>query len=702
MTLMKDHFLFTALLTMLISCCGQVLLPLPSLAAQPALEQVAELLRQQIEEWKTPPLVEPLPPTRVDAVSISPTNPEAAPVSPAPDTTTTPQSAPITAPTTPPENTVKAPPPPKPKLRAGKDILRTAVMLVRFYENRAYRPAWTQDTEALLQAETLLETIQQSAEREGLRAGDYRLAKLGKLLEDVRAKSATTPALDPRTVADLDLLLTDAFFLYGAHVSAGKTNLDAMEAQWFEKRQKTDLVQVLEKALDSRHLDDTLQALPPRHPGYVSLRDALARYRDLAATGGWPRVPAGFDMRPGDHDERIPALRARLEISGELKAQAAPETDAAEEQPNGKKARKKRRSGNEEYDGTLEQAVKTFQHRHGLEPDGVIGGGTLAALNISVEARIRQIMANMERWRELPATLEERRVEVNIPNFTLDVVENDQAAMHMKVVVGKMVGKNNTPTFTAHMTHVVLNPYWHVPKSIAEKELFPLSRKNPQYFAKNKFVVRRVAVGEKQIPDPNATDGSLISTKVYQYLLKQAPGPKNALGRVKFIFPNPHGVYLHDTPSKDLFNRTVRTYSHGCIRVERPLDLAEHLLRDTAKWSRGSILATIDRQKEKTVWLPEAISVHIQYWTAWVDADGIVQFRNDIYGYDKVPEVRLPTSTPKKPRPAPAPAAPPLLQEAQSIPPLPSEPQPTLQSDSPPQAPASSPPESPTEVQRTL
>jgi murein L,D-transpeptidase YcbB/YkuD len=305
------------------------------------------------------------------------------------------------------------------------------------------------------------------------------------------------------------------------------------------------------------------------------------------------------------------------------------------------------------FDEATEQAVKNFQRRHNLTPNGIVTAETLAALNISADLRAKQIARNLERWRRLPRDLGHRYIAVNVPNFTLEVVENDRPVMDMKVVVGKMIEDRSTPTFSAQMKYIVLNPYWNVPKTIAEKELFPLSRKNPQYFAKNNFTVTRIPTGEKQIPDPNAADGSMISVPTYQYRLRQGPGPKNALGRVKFMFPNDHSVYLHDTPSKELFNRTVRAFSHGCIRIEKPIELAAYVLHGSPKGTPEAIQATLKRRKEQTVWLPEPIPVHIQYWTAWVDDDGGLQFRNDIYGYDRLPGVhRLPTNTVKKRRPA--------------------------------------------------
>lgn len=657
----------------------QILTPRYSIAATSVLDQASELLRQQVEVWKTPPATtEPTPPA--EAPEDGAVNPASNPPQQTSDTTNNPQPTSEAAPRVSHPGKPAKTPRPKLTLTASDDTVRAAAMLARFYEGRDYRLAWSNETGPQPHAEVLLDTIQAEAPREGLQVSVYRLPKLKKLIQDIRNQVASQQGPDPRLLTDLDLLFTDAFLTYSTHLSVGKTNFDALDTQWFEARQKTDLPEALQKALSARQLQKTLEALSPQHDGYIRLRDALARYRDLAASGGWPRIPAGFDLRPGDHDARIPILRARLQLTGDLEKQEPINAVSSEKHSHkSEKARKKKYSGSDEYEDSLVHAVKAFQRRHGLGADGVIGGGTLAALNVSVETRIQQILMNMERWRMLPHDLGKRRVEVNIPNFTLDVVENEKSTLHMKVVVGKMLEKRTTPTFSASMTHVVLNPYWHVPKSIAEEELFPLSRKNPRYFSDHKFIVRRVEAGEKQVPAPNASDGSMVSTKVYKYLLKQAPGPKNALGRVKFMFPNPHGVYLHDTPSKDLFNRTVRTYSHGCIRVEKPVDLAEHLLRENAKWTRESILSTINQQKEKTVWLPEAVPVYIQYWTAWVDTDGAVQFRNDIYGYDEAPGAKLPVTSPKNPRPDPTPVAQPTLQEAQ---PTPSEtpPSPRLES----------------------
>lgn len=648
------------LLVLFLLCCPGAT-PLWGQTNQSTTGQANELLRRKIEAWKTPlPVLIAVPICKDPIAALL----QADPSTPKADDENICQA------TVAPAFTTAQPKKPsklaQQKLMVGADVLRTVVMLARFYEGRGYQLAWSTDSGPLPHATALLDAIQAQAEQEGLQAKNYRLEKMQNLVQDLSDKGKTQAPLDPRALMDLDLLLTDTFLLYGAHVSLGTPRWTALDAQWFLDHQKTDLVLALQHALATNRVADTLKELPPWHSGYTKLRDVLAKYRELRARGGWPHVPPGFDLRPGDQDDRIPALRARLQITGELTPSPSPDNAPSNGSTNRKKERNLHLLYRNIYDPPLVQAVKRFQKRHGLAVDGVVGGRTLATLNVSITTRIRQIIANMNRWRELPNNLGDRYVAVNIPNYTLDVIDNGQSTMHMKVVVGKMVERRYTPTFSASMTYLVLNPYWHVPKSIAENELFPLSEKDPSYFAKNNFVVHRVPIAEKQVPDPTATDGSTIAQTVYQYRLKQAPGPKNALGRVKFMFPNPHGVYLHDTPSKELFNRSIRTYSHGCIRIEKPLELAEYLLRGTEKWTRDEILATIARSKEKTIPLPEAIPVYIQYWTAWVDDAGDIQFRNDIYGYDDVPGARLPVSPPKNPRPQPMPAVRPHLQEAQA------------------------------------
>ncbi len=615
------------------------------LFAQLTPDPVAEIIRTQLEARKPPPLEpEPVvapppadvsvPPPTLDA-NADPANDTA------PDTADTDTSAPTVAPA-PPVRLVRFIPP---KLYAGKELIRAVTLLTRFYEGREYQPAWTTAAGLLPQGEVLLSVIQEESGREGLHASDYHLAKIKAVLADLHlGQTNSQKAPDPALLADLDFLLTDAFLLYGANVSLERVNLNVLDEKWFAKNKETDLVPLLQNALTTNRLVDTIKSLPPQQDGYIRLRDAFARYRDIAAHGGWPTIPAGPALALGASGPRVAKLRAHLVASGDLSTALA---NTPETLFDGSGRQSQNAAPEATFDQDVEQAVQKFQRRHAVNASGVVSGETLALLNISAETRVRQIAINMERWRSLPQDLGHRHIAVNVPNFTLEVVENDHPVLDMKVVVGKMIEERATPTFSANMTYVVLNPYWYVPKNIAEKELWPLHQRNPQYFGRNNFDIHRIPIGYKQVADPNATDGAKKSVRVYDYVIRQGPGPKNALGRVKFMFPNAYSVYLHDTPSKDLFNRTVRAFSHGCIRIEKPLDLAEYILRDAPKWSKKAIQATLRRDKEQTVYLPEPIPVHIQYWTAWVNDEGELQFRNDIYRYDRlIPGSRLPKSPP--------------------------------------------------------
>jgi murein L,D-transpeptidase YcbB/YkuD len=629
-------------------------------AAQPLPGSLSEIIRKRLEVRKPPEPeltfspAEPLDPNGMPATDTIKTEDANGKQKSASPSSANEQGYPLQA--SHPQIPSLLVPPPKPikfippKLYVGKEPLRSAAMLTRFYEERTYQPAWTTSTEVLPVVDIFLRTLQEEAEREGLQPKDYHLVKITALLTEVRTGTGTAKPNIPDTLVDLDFLLTDAFLRYGADVSLGEVNLNSLNETWFEKNGETDLVPVLQHAIHTNTIDTALKSLPPQQAGYVKLRDAFTRYRTVAAQGGWPAIPSGPALQTGERSERVAALRTRLRASGDWAA-VSPDTARAMNTTSSSETRIAMAVASDEsfFDETTEQAVKNFQQRHNLSPSGIADTETLARLNISADLRARQIARNLERWRRLPKDLGQRYIAVNVPNFTLEVVENDRPVMDMKVVVGKMMADRSTPTFSAQMKYVVLNPYWNVPKTIAEKELFPLSRKNPQYFARNNFIVNKIPTGEKQIPDPNATDGSMISVPTYQYRLRQGPGPKNALGRVKFMFPNDHSVYLHDTPSKELFNRTVRAFSHGCIRIEKPIELAEYVLRGSPKGTPESILASLKRRKEQTVWLPEPIPVHIQYWTAWVDDDGGLQFRNDIYGYDRLPGTRrLPANTVKK------------------------------------------------------
>jgi murein L,D-transpeptidase YcbB/YkuD len=319
-------------------------------------------------------------------------------------------------------------------------------------------------------------------------------------------------------------------------------------------------------------------------------------------------------MRRRDAGSQVVALRNRLTILGDLDSNNSRDGDV--------------------FDEGLENAVKRFQRRHGLIPDGIVGRTTVGELNVRPEERIRQVEVNMERWRWLPENMGNRYIFVNVANFELGVVEGSHLVMTMRAIVGKHYQR--TPVFSAKMTHLVLNPYWNIPVRIAVKEMVPLIRKDLDYLEKNSIKVFLVEGSHKTEVDSASVDWASVSSKGFNYFFRQEAGPINALGRIKFMFPNQFNVYLHDTPHRELFERPVRQFSHGCIRIEKPLELAEYVLRGDPRWTQENLLSALDGSLNKTVKLPQPIWVYILYWTAWVEEDGTLQFRNDVYGRDKL------------------------------------------------------------------
>jgi murein L,D-transpeptidase YcbB/YkuD len=508
-------------------------------------------------------------------------------------------------------------------LRAGTAHIQAVKMLPRFYEQRDFLPAWSTDSGPSLQAETLLAVLRE-AKYDGLMAQDYHLQAAEALLSSMRQRQSRRQALDPDRLATLDLLLTDAFLIYGTHLLVGRVNPETIQAQWYTERRKADVVELLQTALTTGRVVETLELLRPPHAGYARLRQALARYRAFAARGGWPVVPDGPTLRQKDHGPRVATLRARLRVTGDL--DHAPAADA------------------ELFDAGLEQGVRRFQQRHGLEVDGIVGAMTLQALNVPAQARVRQITANLERWRWLPQYFGQRYILVNIANFGLEVIDGARPVLSMRVIVGKSYQR--TPVFSASMTYLVLNPSWHVPHSIATKEILPDIRKDPAYLATHNMRVYQGWGAETRQVDPHTIVWSRLSASHFPYRLRQMPGPENPLGRIKFMFPNRFNVYLHDTPARGLFTRTVRTFSHGCIRIAKPLDLATYVLRGDPRWTREALLEAFDQGIEQRVQLPEPVPVYVLYWTAWVEPDGTVHFRRDIYERDTPLENALRSAPP--------------------------------------------------------
>jgi L,D-transpeptidase YcbB len=468
-----------------------------------------------------------------------------------------------------------------------------------FYQQRSNEPVWVDGTGTNSRARDLLRALQNAA-WDGLDPVDY---DFGVITRDLSTAEQLAAA---------EVIISATLVRYASDLHGGR----ALSARIERDRRilnVIDPVQVLTAAAEALDLITFIDSLAPADSIYVGLRNTLARYRAIAAAGGWPKLPEGPDLGPGSSDPRVSTLRLRLQLTGDL----APEAQG---------------NSISRHDESVLTAVRQFQKRHGLPANGTVNEHTRVLLNIPVQSRIRQILVNLERARWLPDDLGNTYVLVNLADFRLEVIEDGHEILRMRVVVGDP--QTLTPVFSDKISYIEINPYWNIPKSIALKEKLPILRRNANALrAQN---IRVFGPGGEEI-DPAGVNWSAVNAGNWNYRLRQDPGARNALGRIKFMFPNPYDIYLHDTPSRALFRRQVRAFSHGCIRVEKPIELATLLLRGTEGWGRTRVEQLIARGRNRPILLKDPVPVHIVYLTAWVGSDGSTQFRGDHYNLDAPP-----------------------------------------------------------------
>jgi murein L,D-transpeptidase YcbB/YkuD len=467
--------------------------------------------------------------------------------------------------------------------------------LARFYRTRNFAPAWDAAGRGSERVAVLLQALEM--------AGLHGLDPERYHVDAIRRR---WPGPDAAVAVEAELLLTDAFLRYATDVRTGRRPSGYAEPDWGIPAARFDAVGALGRALrEPASFAPALASLPPAASQYRWLVEGLRRYRAIAAGEGWTPVPPGALLRPGDEDDRVPALGARL----------AAEADPASG-PAGTR-----------YEPWLEQEVRRFQARHGLAVDGVVGPATIQALNVPVAERIQQIVLNLERWRWLPRDLGRHYIAVNAAAAALQVVEDGRTVLTSRVVVGDL--QHPTPVVHARLEAVILNPPWNIPVSIAAAEMLPRLRENRRYLAE-----RDIVILERRERDPFglAVDWSAIGPESFPFRLQQQPGPGNPLGRIKFDAPNRFDVYLHDTPARSLFERPARTASHGCIRVERAAELAAHVL---AGWTDRALATAIAAGDSRRIPVAPPLPVYVLYWTAFAGPDGQVHFRDDVYGRDR-------------------------------------------------------------------
>ncbi len=483
-----------------------------------------------------------------------------------------------------------------------------------FYQNRKFEPIWITHGKPSNPVFEFL-SILVEADSHGLNRENYHFSCIQKWLTSINQKKIAGEEIEINELAGFDIMMTDAFLNFGFHLARGKIDPENIFPQWRVEKSNIDIFNALNcLCVEKIGVETVLRQLTPTHADYQPMIKAAKFLKILQDAGGWPVIPTGKLLCLGDTDSRIILLRQRLEIEGYLPYGLYEEQNF--------------------FDRAMADAVKRFQARHGLKIDGMVGPNTLKELNVSAGERQKQIIINLERLRWLPRNLGARHIRVNIAAFTLDAIRKKEKKVSMRVIVGKAY--NETPLFSKKIGYIEFNPYWNVPRSIAVEELLPKIKSDAGYITNNHYELVAGWAPESPVLNSDYIDWKSVDETNFPGRIRQLPGPWNTMGRVKIMFPNSYDVYLHDTPSKYLFQRVDRALSHGCIRAEKPIDLAVFLLSDNPKWSRKHIEAIIKSGNHHAVPITSQCTIHLLYHTAWVDNEQKINYRRDIYGRDRI------------------------------------------------------------------
>jgi len=488
------------------------------------------------------------------------------------------------------------------------DRLVLGDVVARYYESQQFTPRWRDARRLDLLIAALADTYD-----DGLDPADYHIGALHAYRDELRAARV----LPPVEQADLELLATDAMMLALYHLYLGKVDPEKLSPQWNFSSRPVSVergFEYLTEALETGKIREAFAAARPQHVWYREGRERLREYRAIEAAGGWSAIADGPTIKPGMDDPRVPALRHRLRVTHDLPADAGPQSHPPD-------------TG---YDLELQRAVEAFQERHGLTPDAAVGPATREALNVPVAARVDQIRVNLERARWVLHEIKGEFVLVDVTGFRVSYFRDDVPVWTSKAIVGRPY--RETPIFKSLITYVVFNPTWTIPPTILVKDKLPVIKRDPGYLQRNN--IRVIDARGREI-DPGSVNWSRYgASNLPPYQFRQDPGDDNALGLVKIMFPNPYLVYLHDTPSKSLFDKDERSFSSGCIRVQKAFELAQLVLNDPERWNTATMADVVASGRTQTVNLAEPVPVLLLYWTAQPRADGQVVFHRDIYGRD--------------------------------------------------------------------
>ncbi|MFC4870063.1 murein L,D-transpeptidase [Negadavirga shengliensis] len=483
-------------------------------------------------------------------------------------------------------------------------------LVLEFYSQRDFREAWIEDGKLTRHAYEFRYLVRR-AKYDGLVPEDYHLPQIDDFFEAREKNERYGSAME---LAAADIVLTDAFILYAGHLYSGKVDPEHAVSGWNIEKKSTDpkILKGLEDALAEGEIREHLEAFRPKFPVYQRMQRSLVRYyeKEKEITGTWNPISIRTAIKPNERHAAIPVIRERLLFWNELEVYEWTDKDL--------------------YDSLMLSGVQAFQQKNGLNPDGVIGSATVRALNKNPRDLIRQTAVNLERLRWLPDTILQEFILVNIANYSMDYIKNRDTLLHSNAIVGRAYRR--TPVFNAPMTYLVFSPTWTVPPGILRNDVIPAVKKDPRYLASKNM---RLLTHSGNEVDPYTLDWSSISASNFPYMVRQDPGPDNSLGLVKFMFPNRYNVYIHDTPARELFARDDRALSSGCIRIQKPFELAYLLLADQPLWTGERILMAMNSGREQKVSLRRQIPVIILYLTFWTAGDGTPMVRHDVYERDQ-------------------------------------------------------------------